>query len=74
MTLMTLVLLAPVLPLQFSALQFFFIDREDLLHCFAEFFGWLCLGRGRHDRTISLFTPFATFLSSVAEDRHRPVL
>ena len=52
--------------------KFVFWNRENLFHCRAKFFGRLLFGRGRHDRTVSPFTPFATSLSFVVEDHHRP--
>lgn len=53
MALMCFVLFAVVLPLQFSILKFPLRHGENLLHRFAEFFGWFWLGRSRHDFTIS---------------------
>jgi hypothetical protein len=55
MSLMCFVLLAPVLPLQFTALQFSFINREDLPHGAAEFSGWFLdlMNRSRHVATLT---------------------
>ncbi len=62
MSLMRFVFFSSVLPLHLSTLKLSLGDRENLLHCFAEFLGRLWLGRGRHDRTISCSMFYGEFL------------
>ena len=52
MSLMRFVFFSSVLPLHLSTLKLSLGDRENLLHCFAEFLGRLLLGRCWHVHTI----------------------